>query len=412
VDIYQFSGEIHHKSGLLKELKENTVSNSGSRLSWTGMFIAGILILTSGCSLSIGSTQSNTTPQATNPAFTNSAAGTAVPTVHTSPSVSESLSSSGSFSNIIRQVVEEVKPAVVQITNEQVDFFNQSTIPAGVGSGIIFDNQGYILTNNHVISGATKLLVALPDGRSFKGTLIGGDSQTDLAVVKIDGSNLPVALLGDSNQLQVGDWVVAIGNALALPGGPTVTAGVVSALGRSVAEPGNLLGQGPFLFNLIQTDAPINPGNSGGPLVNLQGQVVGINTLTATQTGSGVQAQGIGFSISISTAKPIADQLIQTGHVVHPSMGISYVPLNPGIAAQLGINQTYGDVVTNITVGSPAAKAGLKQYDVIIEINNTPLMGESDFAQIVQSHKPGDILTLTVLRGNQQLTLKITLGTQ
>jgi S1-C subfamily serine protease len=320
----------------------------------------------------------------------------------------------GSFSTAVRQVTQQVEPAVVQITNEQVqvDMFtgNPFTVPAGVGSGVIYDNQGHILTNNHVVEGAQTLLVSLPDGRSFKGKLIGADPQTDLAVVQISGSNLPVAELGDSRQLQVGDWLVAIGNALALPGGPTVTAGVVSALDRTVQEPGSSIGQtGPFLFDVIQTDAPINPGNSGGPLVNLDGQVVGINTLVAGQAEPGVQAQGIGFAIAIATAKPIADQLVATGHVVHASMGVSYVPLNSAIAIQLGITAQQGVVVTDVSPGSPAADAGLQPQDVITAINDQPLNTESALAQIVNSHQPGDTLTLTVIRGTQQLTLQVTL---
>jgi S1-C subfamily serine protease len=402
-----------HTSRINHLFKEETMLSFKSRYTWMHILIAAIFILTSGCSLAAIASKATQVPQTTSPTSTSMSADTAVPIAQAAaPTAPPPLSSSGQFSTIIRQVVEVVKPAVVQITNEQVDLFNQATIPAGVGSGIIYDDQGHILTNDHVVSGAQQLTVALPDGRSFKGSVVGEDPQTDLAVVQIHGTNLPVAQLGDSSQLQVGDWVVAIGNALALSGGPTVTAGVVSALGRSLAEPGSQLTQGPFLFNLIQTDAPINPGNSGGPLVNLQGQVVGINTLTAGQTGNGVQAEGIGFAIAISTAKPIADQLVQTGSVVHPYMGISYVSLNPAIAAQLGIQQIYGDVVTDVTAGSPAAQAGLQVYDVITAIDNTPLKNESDLAQIVQSHKPGDTLTLTVLRGSKQLTLSLILGKQ
>jgi len=189
----------------------------------------------------------------------------------------------------IREVSRQVRPAVVQITNQQqvqIGQFNQPfVVPAGVGSGVIYDNQGHVLTNNHVIEGAQQILVSLPDKRSFPGKMVGADPQTDLAVLQISGQDLPVARLGDSSQLAVGDWVVAIGNALALPGGPTVTQGVVSALDRTVQEPGDPQGQGstvgPFLFDVVQTDAPINPGNSGGPLVNLEGEVVGINTLVA-----------------------------------------------------------------------------------------------------------------------------------
>jgi S1-C subfamily serine protease len=319
-----------------------------------------------------------------------------------------------SFSTVIEEVAQQVRPAVVQITNQQVqvDQFNQPfMVPAGVGSGVIYDPEGYILTNSHVVQGAEQLLVSLPDGRSFPGKLIGQDPQTDLAVVQIRGRNLPVAQLGDSRQLHVGDWVVAIGNALALPGGPTVTQGVVSALGQTVQEPGDGDGgTGPFLFDVIQTDAPINPGNSGGPLVNLQGQVVGINTLVAGQAEPGVQAQGIGFAIAMATAKPIADQLVVSGRVVHPFLGIEYVPLNPAIAAQLGIAAKDGVLVMAVADNSPAAKAGLQPDDVVTAVDGQPLQGESALAQIMNTHHPGDTVMLTVLRREQQLRVRVTLG--
>jgi S1-C subfamily serine protease len=266
------------------------------------------------------------------------------------------------FSMAIRLVSQKVRPAVVQITNEQIqlDQFSQGlTVPTGVGSGVIYDGQGHILTNNHVVEGAQSLLVSLPDGRTFKGRLIGRDPETDLAVVQISGRDLPVAELGDSSQLQVGDWLVAIGNALALPGGPTVTVGVVSAMGRTIQEPTDSGAAGPFLFDLIQTSAPINPGNSGGPLVNLAGQIVGINTIVAGQAEPGVQAQGIGFAISIATAKPIADELVSTGRVIHPTLGITYLPLSPAIAARTGIQVRDGVVVMRVPSGSPTASAGL-----------------------------------------------------
>ena len=317
------------------------------------------------------------------------------------------------FGSAVRLVAQKVKPAVVQITNEQiqVDQFNQPfDIPAGVGSGVIYDRQGHILTNNHVVEGAEKLLVALPDVRTFQAKLIGRDSQTDLAVLQISGSNLPLAELGDSNLLQVGDWVVAIGNALALDGGPTVTAGVVSALGRTVQEPSDTSAQGPYLFDVIQTSAPINPGNSGGPLVNLAGQVVGINTLVAGQAEPGVPAQGIGFAISLAAAKPIADQLVATGKVIYPYLGTSDIDLNPAIAAQLGIKETEGIVIRRVGRGSPADQAGLQRFDVVTAIDGKPLSGDSELERILRAHKPGDTLSLSVVRGTQKLTAKVVLG--
>jgi S1-C subfamily serine protease len=320
---------------------------------------------------------------------------------------------SGSFRDAIYQVVELVKPAVVQVTNEQVvmgSLSQSGAVPVGVGSGVVYDSEGHILTNDHVVSGATKLIVSLPDGRAFTAKLIGEDPRTDLAVLQISGSDLPVAELGNSSQMRVGDWVIAIGNALALSGGPTVTAGVVSALGRTIQEPPTGQTAGPFLFNLIQTDAPINPGNSGGPLVNLDGQVIGINTLGGGSTGQGTQTEGIGFAIAIETAKPLADEMVATGKVTHPYLGLSYVPLNPAVAAQYNLSASYGAYITSVVSGSPAAKAGLQPDDVITAIDGTVLQDDSALALVLSGHKPGDTVTLTVARGSQTLTIQVVLG--
>ncbi len=316
---------------------------------------------------------------------------------------------SGDFSQAIRNVAQQARPGVVQVTNQQVavDQFNQAfTIPAGVGSGVIYDDAGHVLTNNHVISGAQSLQVSLPDGRSLPARLVGADPQTDLAVLQVSGSQLPVLRLGRSADLQVGDWVVAIGNALGLPGGPTVTSGVVGALGRTVQVPSESgSGGGPVLFDMIQTDAAINPGNSGGPLVNLASEVIGINTLVAGQAEPGVVAQGIGFAIAIDTAKPIADELVRSGRVVHPYLGIRYAPLSPALAAQLGVNAQRGVIVSQVIAGSPAAAAGLRPRDVIVSIDGTPLVDDSSLARIINSHRPGDTITMQVQRGNQSMNL-------
>lgn len=313
----------------------------------------------------------------------------------------------------VRQVAKNVRPAVVQITTQQMqlDQFNQPfTVPAGVGSGVIYDSQGHILTNDHVVEGADSLLIALADGRSFPGTLVGTDPLTDLAVVQVSGDNLPVAELGRSSDLQVGDWVVAIGNALALPGGPTVTQGVVSALNRSVQEPGTTQAAGPLLVGLLQTDAPINPGNSGGPLADLDSQVIGINTLVAGQAEPGVQSQGIGFAISIDTAKQIADQLVTTGHAMHPFVGITFAQLTPAVAMQLGTSVRNGVVVTQVAPGSPAAQSGLQPRDIVTAVNGQALGTDAALAQVLASHNAGDTLTLSVVRDGQQLQVQLTLA--
>ena len=301
---------------------------------------------------------------------------------------------------------------MVQVTNEQVQpgQFGQTAVPAGVGSGVIYDSSGFVLTNDHVIEGASGLEVSLPDGRVFKATLVGADPLTDLAVLKIDGNNLPVAALGDSGKLQPGDWVVAIGNALALPGGPTVSAGVVSAIGRTVQEPGSGASSGPFLFNLIQTSAPINPGNSGGPLINLGGEVIGINTLVAGQAEPGVAAQNIGFAIAIETARPIADALVKDGKVTHAFLGVSYTPLTPALAARLQTTEQHGVVVTRVASNSPASTANLQPGDIITKFEGKSLDSESALAEALNGHKPGDNVTITILRGGASQDVQVTLG--
>ena len=316
----------------------------------------------------------------------------------------------------VRSVVERVRPAVVQITNQQIvlDQRGRSAIaPAGVGSGVIYDARGLILTNNHVIAGARSLTVALPDGRTYSATLLGGDAQMDLAVVQIaprGGEALPVVALGDSAALAVGDQVVAIGNALALPGGPTVTAGVVSALDRAIQEPSETPGEdGPYLFDLIQTDASINPGNSGGPLLNMAGEVVGINTLAAGSDGN-VAAQGIGFAISINAARPIADQLATVGRVAHPYLGIAYVQVTPALAAQFDLPAKQGVVISQVVRGGPAARAGVQPKDVITAVDSQPIVDETTLGRALSQRKPHDRVQLSVARGGEQLTIDVTLG--
>jgi S1-C subfamily serine protease len=313
----------------------------------------------------------------------------------------------------VRSVVQKVRPAVVQITSSQSGgLFSQSAQQMGVGSGVIYDNQGHLITNNHVIEGANRFTISLPDGRSFEARLVGADPDTDLAVLRIEnGDQLPVAELGESGKLEVGDWVVAIGNALALPGGPTVTSGVVSALGRTVQEPGDATGApGPFLYDVIQTDAAINPGNSGGALANLNGQVIGINTLVAGSAGAGYQAQGIGFAIAMDSAKPIAEQLVTTGRVSRAYLGISYSSLTPSLARRLGVSATEGIVVAEVVRNSPAARAGIRQQDVILSIDNQKLDEESTLGKILTSRKPGDRVVLSIQRGGQTQQIEVTLG--
>lgn len=322
----------------------------------------------------------------------------------------------------VAAINQKARPAVVQITNNQKvqGRFGQSNgiaVPAGVGTGFIFDKRGYILTNDHVVEGANSLTIATTDNKTYDGKIIGTYPQGDLAVVQINGNgDLPTVTLGDSSKLQVGDPLVAIGNALALQGGPTVTSGVVSALGRVAQEPASGSGNGPnsaggpFLVDLIQTDAAINPGNSGGPLLNAAGEVVGINTLGAGQAEPGVQAEGIGFAISINSAKPVADALIAGKPVPRPFVGITTGSLNPQQDAQLNLPANTGVGIASVQSGSPADKAGLQANDIIIKFDGQDVHGEEGFVGFLLSHKPGDTVTFTVLRNKQQQDIKVTLG--
>ncbi|MBN9390656.1 MAG: trypsin-like peptidase domain-containing protein [Chloroflexi bacterium] len=373
---------------------------------------------------------------------TNGSTSTGTGTTATTSNETSAVNTGGTLT--VQQIVQKVTPAVVQITSQQTvtarsnsrtgstgSTGSSTTQATGVGTGIIYDASGLILTNNHVVEGADSLLVTLTDGRSFQGTVVGTDPQTDLAVVKITADNLTVATLGDSSALQVGDGLVAIGNALALPGGPTVTTGVVSALNRSVEEPAatstttaspfaqtQAAASGTMLYGLIQTDAAINPGNSGGPLINMNGEVVGINTLGAGEAEPGVQAEGIGFAISINQAKQIAQQLVQDGSVNHAYLGVASEPLTAAIANQLGVNLTTGTVIDQVQSGSAAATAGLKAGDIITAVDGTKLVGESDLGEIINSHQPGDKVTLTVVSPTSQggtgteRSVEVTLGTQ
>jgi S1-C subfamily serine protease len=318
--------------------------------------------------------------------------------------------------NDFADAINAVRPATVQITNQQVVMASPAQsfeVPAGVGTGVIYKPEGFIITNDHVIAGAQSLLVSLPDGRSLEARLVGRDPRTDLAVLKVDAGNLPVARLGDSAEVSIGEWDVAIGHALGLPGGPTVTVGVVSALGRTAQEPPSEGGSdpGPVLFDLIQTDAAINPGNSGGPLANLDGEVIGINTLVAGQAAEGLPAQGIGFAIAINTAKEIADELERNGRIAHAYLGVSYAPLNPAVASQLGVSVDQGAVVTQVAPDSPAAEAGITRGDVITEVDGKEIEGESDLSRFINEKDPGDKVTLTVVRGANTREVDVTLGT-
>jgi serine protease Do len=294
-------------------------------------------------------------------------------------------------------IVSRALPAVVSIITRQIeqDQFNQAVPTRGLGSGFIVDSRGYILTNNHVVDGAEDIKVTLADGRTFRAVLVGADRFTDLALVKIDGAKLPALPLGDSKKLAVGETVIAIGNPLWLEGGPTVTVGVVSALGRSMEEE-----KLPVLHNLIQTDAAINPGNSGGPLLNLRGQAIGVNTAVIAS------AHGIGFAIAVSTAKPVLRALMTSGRIVRPSIGVRAVSVTPQVAYANNLPLERGALVISAESGGPAEEAGFKFGDVVVAIEGKPVTDLHHFHDLLQQHKIGQPVDVTVWRDGETLTLR------
>ena len=326
-------------------------------------------------------------------------------TVHNSPSsasgylcVDEKIGSELST----QELVAEVAPAVVSIVTESVayNWFWQAVPQTGAGSGIVISSDGYIVTNNHVVEGAQKVTVTLSDGNAFEATVVGTDAQTDLAVVKINANNLSYLhfLSNSLEQLSVLDPVVAVGNALALPGGPTWTTGVISNLGRSIEEE-----NGVVLNDIIQTDAAINAGNSGGPLLDTAGQVVGINVAIASN------AENIGFAISTDTAIPVVQNLITEGKVVRPWLGVSVTTVTSTIQQYYNLAVNAGALITSVTNGSPASKAGLRPGDVIVKIDDEGISTATELISAIGSHQIGDQVEIVYYRGSAQQVASATL---
>ena len=290
----------------------------------------------------------------------------------------------------VSDVVAKITPAVASISVETVQrglFFDFQD--EGAGSGIVVRSDGYIVTNFHVIQDVREIVVDLPNGETYLARVVGRDRVTDLAVIKVDAENLPIATFGNSDLLDVGDWVVTVGNALALKGGPTVTLGIVSGRGRTVeTERGSL-------FDMIQTDAAINDGNSGGPLINLQGEVIGVNTAILRQ------AQGIGFAVSSKVAKPIIDSLISHGRVVRPLLGMNGRDVTPAISNRLNLNVEDGVIVTRLSRDGPAYEAGIRAGDVITKIDGIPTPDMARFLTLLWTYDVGDEVTVEYLSNNE-----------
>ncbi len=298
-------------------------------------------------------------------------------------------------------MVARVVPAVVSITTRQIerDQFNQPVPTRGSGSGFILDRRGYVLTNYHVVEGAEDIKVALTDGRVFRAIRVGTDRFSDLAVLKITGKDLPTLPLAESSRLAAGEAGGALWGPRWIEGGPTVTAGVVSALGRSMEQPGL-----PTLHNLIQTDAAINPGNSGGPLLNLKGEVVGINTAIIAS------AHGIGFAISAGPAKPVVKELIAKGRVVRASLGVVAVSLTPQIAYTNDLPIERGALVLRVDEGGAGDAAGVEPGDVITSVGNRPVTNLHHLHEVLGRHRIGETVDVSVWRDGRVVALRPILG--
>ncbi|MGF6531292.1 MULTISPECIES: DegQ family serine endoprotease [Paraburkholderia] len=268
---------------------------------------------------------------------------------------------------------------------------------ASLGSGFIVSSDGYILTNAHVVDGANVVTVKLTDKREFRAKVVGADKQSDVAVLKIDASNLPIVKIGDPSQSKVGQWVVAIGSPYGFDN--TVTSGIISAKSRSLPNENYT----PF----IQTDVPVNPGNSGGPLFNLQGEVIGINSMIYSQTGG---FQGLSFAIPINEAIKVKDDLVKTGHVSRGRLGVAVQGMNQTLANSFGLTKPNGALVSSVDPGGPAAKAGLQPGDVITAVNGSPVADSTDLPSQVASLAPGSSATITVWRDKTSKDIKVTLG--
>jgi serine protease Do len=307
----------------------------------------------------------------------------------------------------ITQAVKEVGPAVVTVVGtipSQMSHFGPTGSQTVSGSGVFISDKGYILTNNHVIDGVTDVTIILSDGSQEKATMVGSDMYSDIAVLKTDGKVPAVATLGNSDVLNPGETVIAIGSPLG-DFKNTVTVGVVSATGRSIDT-----GNGYTIDGLIQTDAAINQGNSGGPLVNLAGEVIAINTLIVRNSGSGTVAEGLGFAIPVNTAQAVAEQIIQNGYISRPFMGINFQPITPDIANAYNLPVQWGAYVTSVSANSPASQAGIQTGDIITSIGGIALDDTHSFINNLFTYKPGDQVTVEFTRNGKSQQVQLTLG--
>jgi Do/DeqQ family serine protease len=316
------------------------------------------------------------------------------------------------------QAAQKATPSVVNITakiartsrNSQEDFFNffggrggGGGPVEGSGSGVVYSENGYILTNNHVVEGASELEVTLADNRKYKATLVGTDTRTDLAVIKIDATGLIPAEVGNSDDVRIGEWALAVGNPFDLTS--TVTAGIISAKGRNI----DLLGKGASIEAFIQTDAAVNPGNSGGALVDAQGKLIGINTAIATRTGS---FQGYSFAIPVNLVRRVVDDIINYGTYKRPYLGVTILELDSDLAKELSVDASQGVVIDELVDGGSAQYAGLQVKDVIIGIDGREVKSVPELQEVIGRAKVGDTVNLKVLRKSKSIMVAVKLREQ
>ncbi|MDI6814168.1 MAG: trypsin-like peptidase domain-containing protein [Desulfitobacteriaceae bacterium] len=357
----------------------------------SGVFIGSYLVLSA---IQSGRVQFNLPERTPTPSL---------PTPMADVPASQPLDLNETQSRII-QTVQKVSPAVVTVVGVipgQMTFFGPTGDQTVSGSGFFILPDGYLLTNQHVVENVKEVEVILADGSQQTATIVGTDLYADLAVLKIDSTPPAVAELGNSDLVTPGEMVIAIGSPLG-DFRNTVTLGVISATGRSIDS-----GQGYQIENLIQTDAAINQGNSGGPLVNLSGQVIGINTLVVRSSGSGAIAEGLGFAIPINTAREVAEQIIQKGYVSRPYLGIRWQLVTPRVAAVYNLGVEWGVYITQVFADSPASKAGLRRGDIIVQIGEVQLDERHSYINALYRYQSGDEVAVVVWREGRLLTVQV-----
>ncbi len=340
------------------------------------------------------------------------------------PKISGKMPFMGNPNQVFVRAAQRILPAVVSIESSRrvksgsFDFFHpflnreddekkddeEEHIQPGSGSGILISTDGYVMTNFHVVEEAAELRVKLYDKREFPATVVGTDPTTDLSIVKIDAENLPAAFMGNSDSVQIGEWVMAVGNPLNFTS--TVTSGIVSALGRNI----NIIDGRRYRYkieNFIQTDAVINPGNSGGALVNLKGEVVGINTAIATRSGF---YQGYGFAIPVNLAKKVANDLIEFGRVRRAILGVSIEAVSDQIAKAEGLPKPTGAYIQSVSSDSPAKNVGIRQGDIVLSVNGSEVVSVNDLQTKIAQHRPGDVVRLIVWRDGEEWDVDVELG--